>query len=137
MKVLFESDLTGHDPVEVLARYLDDDRIRQAERAYAETLVEGILADQPALDALIADAAPAFPVDQLPAVDRNVLRIALHELRDRSDVPRRAAINEAVELAKAYGGDSSSRFVNGVLGTLAGRLGDQDLSEEPDQESPT
>ena len=67
-------------------------------------------------------AAPAFPVAQLPAIDRNVLRLAIYELLRETDVPPKAAINEAVELAKRFGGDNSGRFVNGVLGTIAARI---------------
>jgi N utilization substance protein B len=78
---------------------------------------------QDVIDPHIAAAAPAFPVDQLPAIDRNVLRLAIYELLRETDVPVKAAINEAVELAKRFGGDSSGRFVNGVLGTVAERIG--------------
>jgi N utilization substance protein B len=67
-------------------------------------------------------AAPAFPIAQLPAVDRTVLRLAIYELLEERDVPPKAAINEAVELAKRFGGDNSGRFVNGVLGTVVDRI---------------
>ena len=74
------------------------------------------------IDPYIAEAAPAFPIAQLPAVDRNVLRLAIYELLHEAEVPPKAAINEAVELAKRFGGENSSRFVNGVLGTIATRI---------------
>lgn len=119
MKVLFEADLTEHDALEVLERYEVDESIDEAERDYAAQLVRGVVACQPDIDAQIAVAAPTFPVDQLAAVDRNVLRVALYELRDDSGVPPRVAISEAVEIAKTFGGDGSSRFVNGVLGALS------------------
>lgn len=119
MKVLFEADLTQHDALDVLERYEVDESIDESERDYASRLVRGVIEQRATIDERIAAAAPAFPVDQLAAVDRNVLRVAIFELRDESDVPPRVAINEAVEIAKAFGGDSSSRFVNGVLGALS------------------
>lgn len=122
MQILYESDVAGHPVEEVLARYLDDQSTPQPARRYAERLVLGVLEDQGRIDAMIAEAAPAFPIEQLPPVDRNILRIAVYELLYESDVPLKAAINEAVELAKLYGGESSSRFVNGVLGTIAANL---------------
>lgn len=128
LKILFEADVARREALEILSRYEEDESIREEPRTYAGQLVRGVLDDLETIDLRISDAAPAFPVDQLAAVDRNVLRIALFELRDDSDVPRRAAINEAIELAKEYGGDSSGRFVNGVLGTAAEGLG---ASDEP------
>jgi N utilization substance protein B len=77
-----------------------------------------VLAHQEAIDGRIAEAAPAFPVDQLPLVDRNVLRVATYELMWESAVPPKAAINEAVEIAKRFGGPNSSKFVNGALRTI-------------------
>lgn len=133
LKVLFEADLSKHSALEILDRYVEDESIRAEPRAYAGELVRGVADDLETIDLRISDAAPAFPVVQLPAVDRNVLRIALYELREGSDVPPRAAINEAIELAKEYGGDSSGRFVNGVLGTIAEGLGAADQqAEAPD-----
>lgn len=119
LQVLYESDVAGHPAQEVLARYLDDLSVPQTVRRYVERLVTGFAADHERIDAEIAAAATAFPFDQLPAVDRNILRIAIYELKSESDVPLKAAINEAVELAKRFGGENSSRFVNGVLGTIA------------------
>lgn len=119
LQILFEGDLTGHELGDVTRRYTDDMSIPQPIRRYLERLVTGVAAHRETIDARIADAAPAFPVSQLPAVDRNILRLAIYELSHEPDVPLKAAINEAVELAKAFGGDNSSRFVNGVLGTIS------------------
>jgi transcription antitermination protein NusB len=130
LKILFEADVAKRGALEILGRYEEDESIRDAPRAYAGQLVRGVLDDLETIDLRISDAAPAFPVDQLAAVDRNVLRIALFELREGSDVPPRAAINEAIELAKEYGGDSSGRFVNGVLGTVAEGSGASDEAAE-------
>lgn len=122
MQILYEADVAGHPVDEVLARYLADQSTPQPVRRYAERLVLGVLEDRGRIDVMIADAAPAFPLEQLPPVDRNILRIAVYELLHEPDVPLKAAINEAVEIAKQYGGESSGRFVNGVLGTIAANL---------------
>lgn len=119
LQVLFEADVAPRELDEVLERYLAAAGAQDPFREYLRILVEGVRDNLAAIDAEIARAAPQFPVEQLAAVDRNVLRIALYELRFRDDVPVRAAINEAVEIAKRYGGDSSQRFVNGVLGNIA------------------
>jgi transcription antitermination factor NusB len=91
-------------------------------RERVERLVRGVMENFREIDPYIAEAAPAFPIAQLPAVDRNVLRLAVYELLHEAEVPPKAAINEAVELAKRFGGENSSRFVNGVLGTFASRI---------------
>ncbi len=119
LQVLYESDIAGHPAQDVLARYLEDMSVPQPVRRYVERLVTGFAESRDRIDGEIGVAAPAFPVEQLPAVDRNILRIAIYELMSESDVPLKAAINEAVELAKRFGGENSSRFVNGVLGTIA------------------
>jgi transcription antitermination protein NusB len=139
LQVLYEVDLTGHALDETLERVIDgDDHLDpvdaeddgadltvtpadQALRTYVRRLVEGTVAAMPESDRSIVAAAPAFPIDRLPVVDRNVLRLAVYELFHRPDVPAKVAINEAVELAKRFGGESSGRFVNGVLGTIAAR----------------
>ena len=119
LQILFETDLTGHERDSVLRRYSEDMDLPQPVRRYTERLVSGVAADLPEIDSRIAAAAPTFPVAQLPAVDRNILRVAIYELIREPEIPFKAAINEAVELAKLYGGENSSRFVNGVLGTIA------------------
>jgi transcription antitermination protein NusB len=123
LQILFEVDLTEHDPMEVLARTFADQPAPSETRRYVERLVVGTLTDQEEIDRHVFAAAPAFPVAQLPSVDRNVLRIAIYELLRQSDVPPKVAINEAVELAKRFGGDNSGRFVNGVLGTVVNAIG--------------
>jgi transcription antitermination protein NusB len=128
LETLFEVDLVGHDAEETLLRRLEEHPQATPETiAYARRLVEGILAHAEELDRRISQAAPAWPIGQMPKVDRSILRIAFYELlvdnmAAPERVPVKVAINEAVELAKLYGGDSSSRFVNGVLGAVvAGR----------------
>jgi transcription antitermination protein NusB len=124
LQVLYEVDVTEHPLSEVLTRTTEDPDlvVTQPVRTHVDRLVRGAFDQRDSIDKYIGDAAPAFPVNQLPAVDRNVLRLAIYELISEPNVPRKAAINEAVELAKRFGGMNSSRFVNGVLGTVTERL---------------
>ena len=88
------------------------------DKGFVELLVKGVLTEQNNLDTQIQPIAPDWPIDQIARIDRNILRIGLYELLHKADViPPKVAINEAVELAKAFGSDNSSKFVNGVLGT--------------------
>ena len=122
LQILYEVDVAQHTAAEVLSRYIEDLSLPQPARRYTERLITGVESDKQQIDAQIATAAPAFPVSQLPVVDRNILRIAIYELLHERDVPLKAAINEAVELAKRFGGEKSRAFVNGVLGTIAGNM---------------
>lgn len=119
LQILFEVDLTGHEIDAVLRRYAEDMALPEPVRKYTARLVNGVKEQLVEIDDRIGVVAPAFPVAQLPAVDRNILRVAIYELSNQPDIPFRAAINEAVELAKLFGGENSGRFVNGVLGTIA------------------
>jgi N utilization substance protein B len=94
--------------------------------SFVENLIKGILAKRKELDDIIEKAAPDWPIDKISPADRNVLRLGLYELlfSDRSEVPAKVAINEAIELAKTFGGDTSGRFVNGVLGAVYKELGE-------------
>jgi transcription antitermination protein NusB len=130
LQILFEVDQTAHDPMEVLARTFADQPAPPETRRYVERLVVGTLTDQEEIDRHVFAAAPAFPVSQLPSIDRNVLRIAIYELLRQPDVPPKVAINEAVELAKRFGGDNSGRFVNGVLGTVVNAVGRNPATDE-------
>jgi len=88
------------------------------DKSFVETLVKGVLNEQTDLDSKIQPIAPDWPIDQIARIDRNILRIGLYELLHQADlIPPKVAINEAVELAKAFGSDNSSKFINGVLGT--------------------
>lgn len=88
------------------------------DKSFVETLVKGVLGEQTDLDSKIQPIAPDWPIDQIARIDRNILRIGLYELLHQADlIPPKVAINEAVELAKAFGSDNSSKFINGVLGT--------------------
>ncbi|OHA47640.1 MAG: transcription antitermination factor NusB [Candidatus Terrybacteria bacterium RIFCSPHIGHO2_01_FULL_48_17] len=109
------------------------------DEGFAQDLVKGILKKREKLDSIIARAAPEWPVEQVAMVDRNVLRIGIFELLfgDREAVPPKVAINEAIELAKNFGGESSGRFVNGVLGTIyreIGEPGKEHVKEKKEEE---
>lgn len=118
LQTLFESDAVNHEPKAVLERHIEVDALDQEVARFARTLVGGVLEHRPRLDEMIANAAPNWPVDQMAKVDKNILRLAIFEILFNNDVPTKAAINEAIELAKSFGSDSSSRFVNGVLGAI-------------------
>lgn len=124
LQVLYETDQTSHPRNEVLDRTFESEEPSEETAVYVRLLTDGIVLHQRAIDREIEMAAPAFPIAQLSPVDRNALRIAIFELRYAKDVPVKVAINEAVELAKRFGGESSGRFVNGVLGTVVDRLPD-------------
>jgi N utilization substance protein B len=120
IQALYEIDTVDHPPQEVIARYLEqENNLSDDGSAFLKRFVEGVLSITPELDDVIATFAPEWPVDQLAILDRNILRMALWEIVLYKETPLKVAINEAVELAKRFGSDSSARFVNGVLGTLA------------------
>lgn len=122
VQVLYEVDVTDHSAAEVLARTRAQLELHDETFSYVSLLVRGIHTDIDDIDERLAEAAPAFPVAQLAPVDRNILRVAIYEMLRQSDVPAKVAINEAIELAKRFGGDSSGKFVNGVLGTVLKRI---------------
>jgi len=120
LQVLYETDLANnHLPGEVLKSRLEDTLLADELADFAGQIVSGVLPLKHDLDLLIAKYAPEWPLDQIAAIDRNILRIAFWEFAVSHNTPVKVAINEAVELAKLYGSDSAPRFVNGVLGTLA------------------
>jgi N utilization substance protein B len=120
MQVLYELDVTDHDAEAVLERRLDDEALPTDATEFTRRLVQGSWERRSYLDEVIAQAAPNWPLHQMPAIEKAILRIALWELLlNRAEpAPSKAVINEAVELAKHFGSDNSGRFVNGVLGTV-------------------
>lgn len=119
LQALFELDTVGHPPEETLARSAAGKDASQETREFARELVDGVLAEREKIDQTIRQTAPAWPLHQVAAVDRNILRLAIYEILIDNRVPMRAAINEAVELAKEYGGETSPKFINGVLGSVS------------------
>ena len=141
MQTLFEIDNSEHDIDEVISRIhfeeanlpasvleaADSDEqavddVPAEVARHAEALTRGTFAHLESIDPILASAAPAFPIRQIAAVDRSVLRLAIYELYHQPDVPVGVVINEAVEIAKRFGGPNSSKFVNGVLGTISKQL---------------
>jgi len=119
LQALYEADTVGHPPEDTLRRLAGQTSAGEEAAAFALELVKGVLENRERIDEVIAKAAPAYPVDQLAAIDRNILRLAIHEILMNNETPVRAAINEAVELAKKFGSGNSARFVNGVLGSVS------------------
>jgi N utilization substance protein B len=119
LKALYESDSVGHGAAEILSRLLEETPAPADVVAFAQELVSGVLDHRQEIDEVISQKAPAWPLDQVSVIDRNILRLAIYEILIDNRVPVRAAINEAVELAKSFGGESSPKFVNGVLGSVS------------------
>lgn len=121
LQILYELDCTDHAIELVLAERLETEEAPAALRALVHKLLEGVRENMTQLDTLIHRYAPEWPLEQIAIIDRNILRIAAYEVTQDPSVPVGVAINEAIELAKTYGSESTPRFVNGVLGTLAAR----------------
>jgi N utilization substance protein B len=119
LQVLYEVDSVGHDVDRALAHLLAESKLSEENAAFARGLVSGVLKNKKKIDQHIKSFAPAWPVEQISIVDRNILRLAIFEVLLDNSVPVKVAINEAVELAKMFGSDSSPRFVNGVLGSVS------------------
>jgi N utilization substance protein B len=120
LQTLYEVDSTNHDAGQVLARHLGEMAPGERASRYALRLLTLIGERQAAIDSVIRRFASEYPLEQLAVIDRNVLRIAICELTYVDDVPLRVAIDEAVELAKLFGAEGTSSFVNGVLGAFSG-----------------
>lgn len=121
-----DSDDASVDLQEVLGRNLEryDDTVD--DKDFVRKLVDGVIADKTQLDATLQPVAPDWPISQIAGVDRTILRMAVYELQNFADiVPPKVVINEAVELAKSFGSENSSKFVNGVLGTVYRQMGQE------------
>jgi N utilization substance protein B len=121
LQTLYELDFTDHDLQTAFEARLEDRPLPESAEAFAWSLVKGVQTYRTFLDSVVGELAPEWPIQQIAAVDRNVLRIAIYELLFLPEIPPKVAINEAVELAKMFGAESSPRFVNGVLGSLVAR----------------
>ena len=119
LQVLYEVDIANHPPGEIYRLRLDEMPLTDDLSEFARQIIFGVLPLTTILDQVIAKYAPEWPFDQIAAIDRNILRMALWEFAVHHDTPIKVAINEAVELAKQFGSDSAPRFINGVLGALA------------------
>ena len=123
LQTLYELDCTKHKAEEALARLRAGETLAQEALSFSEELVKGVLQNKSELDALIKKFAPAFPIEQMSVIDRNILRLAIFEILFSDKTPLKVAINEAIELAKEFGGDSSPRLINGVLGSITTERG--------------
>lgn len=136
MQTLYEHDFRGGDSEglkldPILSRNLDEFRSSIDDTNFVEDVVEGVHSHQQEIDGIIAPAAPEWPVEQIAKIDKIILRIGVYELMIKRDVPPKVAINEAVELAKSFGGENSSKFINGVLGTIYRNSEFYEPEEEP------
>ncbi len=130
-EALFEVDTVQHNPTLALYHRLTEVEMDAETEAFCRALVTGVVEHLQLLNDIIQRIAPEWPIEQMACVDRNILRLAAYEVLFYHDTPSKVAINEAVELAKRYGSDSSSRFVNGVLGTLVSQRHQLGISIEP------
>lgn len=135
MQTLFEwetRDLPKKALHSVLSRNIQEFASDSGDDGYMKGLLDGVVSKMSAIDDIIAKAAPEWPIEKIATIDRNVLRIGLYELiyGDPSEVPPKVAINEAIELAKNFGGESSGKFVNGVLGTVYREMGEPGKDQE-------
>jgi transcription antitermination protein NusB len=122
LQALYEYDLSGHSPALSIEQRLQEEPLEEKLKIFSQEIVLGVFPLITKLDELIATNAPDWPLDQVASIDRNIIRIALWEFAVEKCTPVKVAINEAIELAKVFGSDSTPRFVNGVLGSLAGRI---------------
>src|SRR5882724_3720702 len=143
LQSLFEWDFNekkSSDIMEIFLRDAEEFAPGMGDMSFMKTLIEGVVKKQKDLDLVIEKAAPDWPIDKISVMDRNILRIGLYELlfSDHSQVPPKVAINEAIELSKTFGGDTSSKFVNGVLGAVYKELGEPGKEEtSKDKKNPT
>ncbi|MDD5032995.1 MAG: transcription antitermination factor NusB [Candidatus Pacebacteria bacterium] len=134
MQVLFECDFNCFSAAEIdeiINRSLREFAPGLEDRGFVENLVRGVLKESKKLDSIIEKTAPEWPLAQIAMVDRNILRLGLYELvfGNHREVPPKVAINEAIELAKTFGGETSGKFVNGVLGTVYKEMGEPGKNE--------
>ena len=122
LQALYEIDSVKHDPEETLKNLQAEAGLSEENIGFARELVEGVVRYKEKLDALIRRYAPAWPIEQIAVIDRNILRLAIFEILIDNKIPVKVAINEAVELAKDFGGDTSSKFINGVLGAVSANI---------------
>ena len=119
LQALYEVDSVGHDVEGTLNHLLANVELLEENATFVREIVNGVIQNREEIDENIKNFAPAWPVEQIPVIDRNILRLAIFEILLDNKVPVKVAINEAVELAKTFGSDNSARFVNGVLGSVS------------------
>lgn len=118
LQALFELEFAANQPDRIIERTVQEKGLLDEGAKFAGELVNGVINNRQSLDNTIANFAPAFPVAQLAPMDRNILRLALYEIMVQQSAPAKVAVNEAVELAKEFGAETSPKFINGVLGSV-------------------
>lgn len=145
MQSLYQWDFNGKPSgrvSDIIAANLQEFAPDFDDKGFVQELVENVTKNQPKIDAIITKYAPDWPIEQITNVDRNILRIGVQELKFEETIPSKVAINEAIELAKTFGGESSGRFVNGVLGAIykdmvvKGEIKEVDKVEKKKKEKP-
>jgi len=136
MQALYEWDFNASrgDLEEITKRSIDSFAPGIDDPKFIHDLITGVKAHQAEIDAIIEKTAPEWPLDQITIIDRNILRLGIFELMYAKEVPPKVAINEAVELGKTFGGSSSGKFVNGVLGTLYRQMHPEEAAKEETKE---
>jgi len=119
LQALYEIDSTRHEAEAVVSRLLAEEELPGGNSAFVREIVSQVIQNKENLDRNIQRFAPAWPIGQIPVIDRNILRLAICEVLFDNKVSIKVAINEAVELAKKFGSDSSPKFINGVLGSVS------------------
>ena len=121
LQALYEIDSVGRPPGTVIERVITGNDLSEENSSFIRELISGAVKNREEIDKLIRELAPAWPVDQIATVDRNILRLAIFEILYDNKVPVKVAVNEAVELAKTFGSGSSAKFINGVLGAVSAK----------------
>lgn len=119
LQALYEIDSVARRPEAAVERLLSENELTPENNDFVRELVRGVVENRDEIDSNIRKFAPAWPLDQMAMVDRNILRLAIFEILYNNKVPVKVAVSEAVELAKTYGSENSARFVNGVLGSIS------------------
>ena len=119
LQALYEFDAAEHQVEAVITRLLAEGELSEENRSFCSELVTGVIKNKDQIDEHIRSFAPAWPIEQIPVIDRNILRLAIFEVLFDNRVPVKVCINEAIELAKYFGGDNSPKFINGVLGSVS------------------
>lgn len=132
MQTLYEWDIRKVPAIDnIMTRNIREFQ-KDADSEYITTVIEGVIKNCAAIDGKIGQAAPEWPIEQISSIDKSILRVAVYELLHSTEVPPKVAINEAVELAKLFGSENSSKFINGVLGTIYRASERYKLEEEKD-----
>lgn len=130
LKALFACDLGKNDPAQALEMLWAEEKTNEKAKSFSRQLVEGVIEKRAELDALLERYAREWKLERIAAVDRNIMRLALYEMIYSAEVPRAAALDEAIELGKTFGAEESPRFINGILGKIIVELPQEGPREE-------